>query len=219
VATGVPILTHAERVRYEEIAEDLRRDYEATGRRDLREAGFRLAHLKVFFAGRRVVGITPSLITEYVVRRQREGAAKGTVNRELATLSRMLRVAYRNGKLHRLPVIERLEEAPPREGFFEEATLIADTFGWRIASEVLTLERRQLDLEAGTLRLEVGTTKNDDGRVVYLTAELEVALREQIERVEAFQRRLGKIIPWLFPQLRGSRHAALGGDEADRPSD
>src|SRR5439155_20902455 len=83
----------------------------------------------------------------------------------------------------------RLEEAPPREG-------------WRIASEVLTVERRQLDLRAGTLRLDAGDTKNDDGRVVYLTAELEVALREQVERVESLQRRLGRIVPWLFPHLR-----------------
>src|SRR6059058_5697011 len=46
VATGQPVLPRADRIRYEEIAEDLRRDYEATGRRDLREAGFRLDHLK-----------------------------------------------------------------------------------------------------------------------------------------------------------------------------
>jgi len=223
-ASGSPIMPRVDRIRYDEIAEDLRRDYEATGRRDLREAGFRLAHLKRFFDGRRITSITPPVITEYVVRRQGQGAANGTINRELATLSRMLRVAYRNGKLHhRLPIIERLEEAAPREGFFEESqyqavrrhlpadlqavTLIAYTYGWRIDSEVLTLERRQLDLEAGTLRLDVGGTKNDDGRVVYLTAELEVALREQVGRVEALQKRTGRIIPWLFPHLRGRQRA------------
>jgi hypothetical protein len=32
---------------------------------------------------------------------------------------------------------------------------------------VLTLERRQIDLDAGTIRLEPGTTKNDDGRLVH----------------------------------------------------
>jgi hypothetical protein len=46
---------------------------------------------------------------------------------------------------------------------------IEHTYGWRCQSEVLTLERRQLDLEAGTLRLDHGTTKNKDGRLVYLT--------------------------------------------------
>ena len=72
---------------------------------------------------------------------------------------------------------------------------------------MLTLERRQLDLDAGTLRLDAGDTKNDDGRVVYLTAELEVALQEQIERVEALQRRLGRIVPWLFPHFHGRQRA------------
>jgi hypothetical protein len=30
--------------------------------------------------------------------------------------------------------------------------MIGYTFGWRMQSEILTLERRHLDLEAGTLR-------------------------------------------------------------------
>ena len=42
--------------------------------------------------------------------------ANGTINRELATLSRMLRLGYANGKVLRLPVIDRLKEAKPREG-------------------------------------------------------------------------------------------------------
>jgi len=49
--------------------------------------------------------------------------------------------------------------------------------------EVLTLERRQPDLDAGTLRLEPGTTKNDQGRVESLTPTLRSLLGEQVERV------------------------------------
>jgi integrase len=66
---------------------------------------------------------------------------------------------------------------------------------------VLTLERRQLDLQAETLRLDPGTTKNDDGRLVYLTPELMSLLSAQLERVKALERKVGKIIPWLFPHL------------------
>jgi len=40
-----------------------------------------------------------------VVARQEAGASNGTVNRELAVLKRMLRLAYENGKVLRLPVI------------------------------------------------------------------------------------------------------------------
>ena len=70
-------------------------------------------------------------------------------------------------------------------------------------SEVLTLEQRQLDLDAGTLRLEPGTTKNDDGRVVYLTPELKASIMAQLERVRTLERETGQIIPYLFPHLRG----------------
>lgn len=38
-------------------------------------------------------------------------------------------------------------------------------------SEVLTLRLSQVDLKAGTLRLEPGMTKNDAGRLVDLTPE------------------------------------------------
>ena len=44
--------------------------------------------------------------------------------------------------------------------------------GWRTPSEILTLEWRHVDLTAGEVRLDPGTTKNDDGRVFPLTREL-----------------------------------------------
>lgn len=36
--------------------------------------------------------------------------------------------------------------------------------GWRVTSEVLPLEWTRVDLNAGVLRLDAGTTKNGDGR-------------------------------------------------------
>jgi integrase len=73
-------------------------------------------------------------------------------------------------------------------------------------SEILSLERRHVDLEAGTLRLDPGMTKNDDGRVVYLTPELKTALVSQLERVKALERRLGRIVPYVFPHMgKGKR--------------
>ena len=71
-------------------------------------------------------------------------------------------------------------------------------------SEVLALERRHLDLDAGTPRLDPGTTKNDDGRVVYLTPELRTMLAAQVARVKALERQVGRVIPTLFPHLHGS---------------
>ena len=156
---------------------------------------------------------------------ERRPTSNRTINFELALLRRMFRLGARRQKILSVPPIELLAEAPARAGFFEEeqyqavlrhlpddlcaAAAIARTFGWRIHSEVLPLERRQLDLRAGTLRLEPGTTKNREGRVVYLTPELKALLAAQLERVEALQRRTEKIIPYLFPHLGGKRR--LGG--------
>jgi integrase len=44
--------------------------------------------------------------------------------------------------------------------------------GWRIPSEVLRLEWRQIDFAAGEVRLNPGQTKNREGRVFPFTPEL-----------------------------------------------
>jgi integrase len=187
----------------------------------------RLVYLEQFFGNRRAVSITPALLTDYVASRQasktRAGAAPSnrTINIELAILKRMLRLAYKHNKVLRVPPFDMLKEAPAREGFFEAhqyqavrrqvpedlrvAVAVAHTFGWR-KSEILSLERRQLDLKAGTLALDPGSTKNGEARTAYLTPDLKAQLVEQVARVEALQRKLGRIVPALFPPLDG-RHA------------
>jgi integrase len=60
-------------------------------------------------------------------------------------------------------------------------------------------------LKAGTLRLEPGTTKNGEGRLVYLTPDLKTLLAAQVERVDRLSKRLGRIVPSLFPQPTGRR--------------
>jgi len=136
-------------------------------------------------------------------------------------LLRLLRLGVEHGKVARVPIVHKPKEAAPRAGFFEagafaavRAQLPADvqvavtaayTFGWRMQSEVLALEKGQLDLAAGTLRLDPGATKNEDARVVYLTPELSDLFTQQLGRVGELERATGRIVPWLFPHLTG-RH-------------
>jgi integrase len=88
------------------------------------------------------------------------------------------------------------------------ACTIANTYGWRMQSEILTLERRHIDLDAaegmGTLCLDPGATKNDDARSVVLTPTLRAAIVEQLQRLDAFQRASGVITPWLFVHTEGT---------------
>ncbi len=219
VAKGCPIAPRLDRILYDELAGDLRQHYRTTGRRHLVEVEQRLAHLDKFFRGRRATNIGPTCVTAYVAQRQERGLSNRTINIELSLLKRMLRLAHENGKLLRVPPIKMLKEAPPRSGFFEEdqyravrrllsddlqvAVAIAYTFGWRIKSEVLTLHRRQVDLKASTLRLEPGTTKNGEGRVVYLTPDLRSLLTQQLERVDRLAKQTGRIISCVFPHLTG----------------
>ena len=210
-------LPRADQTRYEELVEDLKQHYRNTESRDLVEVNKRLKHLDNFFAGVRAAKIDASLVGQYIEQRRAQKAANGSINRELGLLTRMFRLALENRRVTAVPVIRKLKEAAPRQGFFERdqfeavkrrlpedlqaAATVAYTFGWRTQSEVLTLERRQLDLEAETLRLDPGTTKNDDGRLVYLTPELKTLLSAQVERVKALEKKLGRIIPYLFPHL------------------
>ncbi len=217
VASGQPALPRADRIRYEEAAADLRTHYRTTGGREEIESETRLAHLDPWFRGRRISAIGGADISRYVAARQAEGVVNGTINRELGVLGRMLSLAYENRKLLRLPVIHRLKEAKPREGFFERsqfeavkrhlrpdmqvAVSLEYAYGWRCQSEVLTLKRSQVDLGACTIRLEPGTTKNDEGRMVYLTPELVELLQAQEERVQLLEMELGRPVPWLFPHF------------------
>jgi integrase len=151
--------------------------------------------------------------------RRQMALPNGTINRELGVLVKMLSLAIEHNKLMRLPVVHNPKESAPREGFFEPAAFedvrrrlpddlqvaaaMAYAFGWRTQSEVMTLERRQVDLEGETLRLDPGTTKNDDGRVVYMPPELKRMVAAQVERVRTLERQLGRVIPLLFPHLSG----------------
>ena len=215
-AKGVPYATSMGRLRFDEAMTDLETEYTVNKRDSLDHLKRRIAlHLKPWFGGRRMTKITAADINAYVEHRQKKGAAAASINRELAILKRAYTLAIRAGKLlhaHR-PYIAMLAEHNVRTGFFE-----ADQFttvkgklrpalqpvaefayltGWRVQSEVLPLEWRNVDLKAGTVTLDPGTTKNGEGRTIYLTTALRTLLEAQEKASEALKAR-DVICPYVF---------------------
>ena len=213
-AEGRPVLAHADKVRVYQLAEDLLNDYRANERPSLDRLEYSLKHLLPFFGERRAVQVTPADVNAYITKRQEDGAANGTINRELGALKRMYSLAVGSGKLHQAPKITRLREDNVRTGFFEwgqfqalhrhlpeyiqPVVTFAYITGWRVQSEILSLQWRQVDLNAGTVRLEPGTTKNREGRTFIITPMLRATLEQQKAHTEALQREQGQIIPWVF---------------------
>lgn len=135
------------------------------------------------------------------------------MQRELAALRRMFRLGLQGGKALRVPYFPTIQVDNVRTGFFERAEFervraelpdylqplatVAYWTGWR-RTELLTLEWRQVDLDTGTVRLDPGTTKNKQGRLVYLPAEALEALHAWREITAAVERQRRCIIQRVF---------------------
>ena len=191
IANGVAITAKAGQVRFEDAAKDLIADYTVNHKRTLVDLTRRLEHhLTPWFQGRRVSTITTADVRAYVAHRQREGAANASINLELRNLKRIFTLAMQAGRVLQRPYIPMLKEDNIRKGFFEReqfdavrrhltapldhvVTLTYYT-GWRMASEILTLQWHQIDRVAGVIRLEPGTTKNREGRTFQYRELVEV---------------------------------------------
>ena len=178
----------AERTLVKELAEDFLRDYRINGRKSLSdvEARWRL-HLSKEFADLRASNVGNDQMTRYIAQRQTEKASNATINRELAALKRMFTLGVRARKVYAMSNFPHLAEKNVRKGFIEDGQCqtiakacsaeglwlramfeVGYNFGWRI-SELLNLKVGQIDLSSRTIRLEVGETKNDEGREVEMT--------------------------------------------------
>lgn len=122
----------------------------------------------------------------------------------------MFNLGIQAEKIVKKPYIPKLEEDNARQGFFErwefDAVLarlpenlrppltFAYYTGWRVTSEILPLTWDRVDLEAGTVRLYRGTTKNKEGRVIHLPQVLLDILEAQ------WQEHLSQYsdCPWVF---------------------
>ena len=214
IVKGVPITPRMGSRKFKELGEDVLTDYKINAKKSYQqtEGRFRL-HLLPYFGHLKASLISTSTIQQYIAKRQEENAANGTINRELTLLGRAFHLAKQLGKLVSMPHIPKLKENNTRTGFFEVRQFqavhkylpdylkpfahFAYLTGWR-RGEISSLQWRQIDFKAGRVALDVGTTKNDEGRSFPLTRELRELLENQKKHTLKLQREEGKVLPWVF---------------------
>lgn len=146
--------------------------------------------------------------------------ARHAARYEFACLRRAFSLAVRAEKATHRPYIPSVSVDNARKGFFEPAEFAAVAAklseplrpfvrflylaGWR-AGEARGLTWAGVDFSAGVVRLESGVTKNREGREFPFSAlpPLEQLLKEQEQRTSELERKLGRIIPFVFHR-RGS---------------
>ena len=204
-----------EKTAFVDLVQMIRDDYTVNQRRSTRRLNTSLKALEPAFSHTRACDITLDRLNRYVSDRMAVGIAPATVKLELTHLHKAFRLAERAGKAL-CPPFPRIAVRNVRTGFFERADFEAVrshlpeafkgsiTFafltGWRTASEILTLRWKQVDFSAGIVRLEPGTTKNDEGRVFPfgVLPELANLLRAQWEHALSLELATGQSIPWVF---------------------
>lgn len=199
--------------------QDLKRmhldDYRVNSRKALDWAETSWAAVGGFFPEATLArDISLDRLNAYVVSRLDAKRRPATIKNELAVLKRAFHLAERAGKAV-CPPFPTISVQNARSGFFEAhefqavcARLPEDlrpvvTFGyltgWR-KQEILSLTWDRIDFAAGAIRLEPGTTKNDEGRTFPFAAlpPLETLLRRQRLDTIALERRKGQAVPWVF---------------------
>jgi integrase len=173
--TGRPDL-----ITFAQLRELAERQYTLDGRRSLDRLRAAFAHLeKALGAETRAPEVTPARLDAYAVERIAAGAARATVNYELAAMRRAFHLAIEKGLLAVMPVIKLPAVRNQRSGFFEDGDFAAVLLelptdiqpvirflrftGWR-RSEVLSLTWDQVDMDGGIIRLAAADTKGADAR-------------------------------------------------------
>jgi integrase len=215
VGLGKLVTAEAEKTTFTDLEKLIVTDYSINARKSSERLKYSLNHLRAFFGAYRALAITGERIREYVKERQQAGAANGTIKCELACLKRMFALGLEVGKVSVVLTFPRIKGSSPRKGFFEAPELdavlghlpddlrppvqFAAWTGWR-KSEVLGLTWDRVDFVHGEVRLEIGTTKNDEARVFPFSALPALAdlIYRQRERTSALEKERGITIAHVF---------------------
>jgi integrase len=197
LADGRFVAPELNRVSFAELAALIVRDYEVNRRRSTDALKRRLVYLRRAFGTIPAREISAARVREYINARLSEGAANATVNRELAALRRMMRLGRAAGLVSNPPAITLLREDNARRGFvsleqfrairarlpayLQDPVTFLYWSAWRPA-EMRTLEWRDVELEAGVIRLRPERSKNYAGRVLPLIGELRAVIERALAR-------------------------------------
>ena len=204
-----------ERLTFDDLADIITNEYEAKERKSANRLKVSLKVLRSFFGTGRALDITTDRVDAYIACRRKAGRANSTIRNEVNALRRAMVLAKRAGKLAEVPPFDAPPVTVVRRGFFSRDDLndvlhhlphnlrpvvrFAYLTGWR-TREILTLTWAQVDMDAGIIRLEPGTTKNNEGREIPFRAlpELDALIREQHKWTKQVQRTIGAIVPTVF---------------------
>lgn len=192
VTKGLPATAGPSVIKFEELARDVEDDYAVNRYCSIDDLKARFKkHIIPVFGHRKAAQITTAALNAYILRRQAEGAATGTINRELEAIRHAFRLAIQGRKLYVMPHVPHMREDNVRSGFFtrdeverlcchlrkplDSLVRLAFLTGWR-REEIVSLKWSNVDFTAGEIRLDPGTTKNREGRVFPMTAELRTLL-------------------------------------------
>ena len=225
VAAGIHETPRLDRVRFDDLIDDLKTEYAMKGRKTWDRREQHLAHLKPVFGMMRVRSITTEKLKAYTAKRLEEKASPATINRELDCLHRMFVLGQRQTPpmVAHIPHFPKLAENNVREGFFDHdeflalrgaapdflkvALTIAYHTGMRLREIIgpngLRWEQH-VDLRSNCLRLSANQTKTRKPRVVYMDGDfLRVMLKAKEIRDRDFPNcpyvchRDGKPFNWL----------------------
>lgn len=174
----------AEKVTVGQLLDLLVEDYKRRGRKSTYDLECKVeAQLRPWFGSRPAARLSTLDIKAFISKRQTDGMAPASINRELSALRRALALGAQEDPplVVRIPHVAKLPEAEPREGLLDHATylrvrdllpayarlaLVLSYHTGARRGELLSIRRQDVDLVAGRIQLRGRKTKN--GRPRYL---------------------------------------------------
>ena len=214
--SGVDPVIEDRKLRYADIRQLLLDDYKTGKKKSLREdadgneyveglppldefAEFQTLDGEVKKKGVLVSEMTRAWATQFARKRMDEGVGSAYINRSLACLRRMMRLAQEEGKIRVVPKFKFLPEPAARKGFLDDTQFeklltalpsylkpLAECLystGARVG-EVRQVTWAQVDLDSGIIRLEPEQTKNAQARLLPMSSRLSAMLRELKQALE-----------------------------------